>query len=233
MLFCCLHLLGWHFRVLSNYFCGRCCFFSLVELDSDIDSFSLLLWFLQEFAVSLRNSISSIREMPKIRNLTFVLDACKVLEQARKVRLDNTVLLRFRFNSADVRRHQPCSSPKKRRQRKLEGRSSIRTGEELMSALPCFESELNSVCSVPDSKVIGFGAQSLIHNWSLPLVEICCGLLVLYSTTPTSLWAPFSLFTATFVQPGLPSIAWSCVLMGLTFGCWSVTLVMHLQSVFL
>ncbi|XP_057876139.1 cullin-9-like isoform X2 [Melospiza georgiana] len=39
----------------------------------------------REFAVSLRNSISSIREMPKIRNLTFVLDACKVLEQARKV----------------------------------------------------------------------------------------------------------------------------------------------------
>ncbi|XP_064503904.1 cullin-9-like isoform X3 [Pseudopipra pipra] len=39
----------------------------------------------REFATSLRNSISSIREMPKIRNLTFVLDACKVLEQARKV----------------------------------------------------------------------------------------------------------------------------------------------------
>ncbi|XP_068865346.1 cullin-9-like isoform X2 [Aphelocoma coerulescens] len=39
----------------------------------------------REFAVSLRNSISSIREMPKIRNLTFVFDACKVLEQARKV----------------------------------------------------------------------------------------------------------------------------------------------------
>ncbi|XP_066172796.1 cullin-9-like [Sylvia atricapilla] len=39
----------------------------------------------REFAISLRNSISSIREMPKIRNLTFVLNACKVLEQARKV----------------------------------------------------------------------------------------------------------------------------------------------------
>ncbi|XP_062346714.1 cullin-9-like [Cinclus cinclus] len=39
----------------------------------------------REFATGLRNSISSIREMPKIRNLTFVLDACKVLEQARKV----------------------------------------------------------------------------------------------------------------------------------------------------
>ncbi|KAM9273169.1 cullin-9 isoform 5-T5 [Cariama cristata] len=38
-----------------------------------------------EFAISLRNKISSISEMPKIRTLTFVLDACKVLEQARKV----------------------------------------------------------------------------------------------------------------------------------------------------
>ncbi|XP_071437585.1 cullin-9-like isoform X2 [Pithys albifrons albifrons] len=45
----------------------------------------------REFATSLRNSISSIREMPKIRNLTFVLHACKVLEQARKVRLDNSL----------------------------------------------------------------------------------------------------------------------------------------------
>uniref|UniRef100_A0A672UNN5 Cullin 9 n=1 Tax=Strigops habroptila TaxID=2489341 RepID=A0A672UNN5_STRHB len=39
----------------------------------------------REFAMNLRNSIFSIREMPKIRTLTFVLDACKVLEQARKV----------------------------------------------------------------------------------------------------------------------------------------------------
>ncbi|XP_053917686.1 cullin-9 [Cuculus canorus] len=39
----------------------------------------------REFAVSLRNRVSSISEMPKIRTLTFVLDACKVLEQARKV----------------------------------------------------------------------------------------------------------------------------------------------------
>lgn len=77
--------------MLSNYLCGSCCFFSPVELDTDIDFFFLLLWLLQEFAVSLRNSISSIREMPKIRNLTFVLDACKVLEQARKVRLDSSL----------------------------------------------------------------------------------------------------------------------------------------------
>lgn len=39
--------------------------------------------------MSLRNRVSSISEKPKIRTLTFVLDACKVLEQARKVRLDN------------------------------------------------------------------------------------------------------------------------------------------------
>lgn len=39
--------------------------------------------------MSLRNRVSSISEMPKIRTLTFVLEACKVLEQARKVRLDN------------------------------------------------------------------------------------------------------------------------------------------------
>lgn len=104
-----------------------------MELDSDVDLFSLLLWLLQEFAISLRNSISSIREMPKIRNLTFVLDACKMLEQARKVRLDNKLLLRFRLNPVGVfhaflkvRRHQHCSSPNKRRQRKLEGRISIR-----------------------------------------------------------------------------------------------------------
>lgn len=48
-----------------------------------------LLWLLQEFATSLRNRVSSISEMPKIRTLTFVLHACKVLEQARKVKLDN------------------------------------------------------------------------------------------------------------------------------------------------
>ncbi|XP_068531575.1 cullin-9 isoform X2 [Anas acuta] len=39
----------------------------------------------REFATSLRNRVSSVSEMPKIRTLTFVLHACKVLEQARKV----------------------------------------------------------------------------------------------------------------------------------------------------
>ncbi|XP_061845074.1 cullin-9 isoform X3 [Colius striatus] len=39
----------------------------------------------REFAMNLRNRVSSISEMPEVRTLTFVLDACKVLEQARKV----------------------------------------------------------------------------------------------------------------------------------------------------
>ncbi|XP_071661928.1 cullin-9 isoform X3 [Patagioenas fasciata] len=39
----------------------------------------------REFAMSLRNRVSSISVMPKIRTLIFVLDACKMLEQARKV----------------------------------------------------------------------------------------------------------------------------------------------------
>ncbi|XP_067148789.1 cullin-9 isoform X2 [Apteryx mantelli] len=39
----------------------------------------------REFAMSLRNRVSSIGEMPEVRTLTFVLDTCKVLEQARKV----------------------------------------------------------------------------------------------------------------------------------------------------
>uniref|UniRef100_A0A7M4EPH1 Cullin-9-like n=1 Tax=Crocodylus porosus TaxID=8502 RepID=A0A7M4EPH1_CROPO len=39
----------------------------------------------REFAMTLRNRVSAIRGMPQIRTLTFVVDACKVLEQARKV----------------------------------------------------------------------------------------------------------------------------------------------------
>ena len=67
-------------------------FFDLVELEMD---FFPLLWLLQEFAVSLRNKVSSMSEIPKIRTLTFVLHACKVLEQARKVRLDKKFRLYF------------------------------------------------------------------------------------------------------------------------------------------
>lgn len=67
-------------------------FFDLVELETD---FFPLLWLLQEFAVSLRNKVSSMSEIPKIRTLTFVLHACKVLEQARKVRLDKKFRLYF------------------------------------------------------------------------------------------------------------------------------------------
>lgn len=66
--------------------------FDLVELETD---FFPLLWLLQEFAVSLRNKVSSMSEIPKIRTLTFVLHACKVLEQARKVRLDKKFRLYF------------------------------------------------------------------------------------------------------------------------------------------
>jgi len=66
--------------------------FDLVELETDFFS---LLWLLQEFAVSLRNKVSSMSEIPKIRTLTFVLHACKVLEQARKVRLDKKFRLYF------------------------------------------------------------------------------------------------------------------------------------------
>uniref|UniRef100_A0A8C8STZ7 Cullin 9 n=1 Tax=Pelusios castaneus TaxID=367368 RepID=A0A8C8STZ7_9SAUR len=39
----------------------------------------------REFAMNLRNRVSAINEMPQIRTLTFIVDACKVLEQARKV----------------------------------------------------------------------------------------------------------------------------------------------------
>uniref|UniRef100_A0A8C5S4V1 Cullin-9 n=1 Tax=Laticauda laticaudata TaxID=8630 RepID=A0A8C5S4V1_LATLA len=39
----------------------------------------------KEFAMNLRSRISTISDMPQIRTLTFVIDACKVLEQARKV----------------------------------------------------------------------------------------------------------------------------------------------------
>lgn len=123
-------------------------FFYFVELD--IVFFFSLLWLLQEFAMSLRNRVSSISVMPKIRTLTFVLDACKMLEQARKVRLDN--LLRFRLNSVSVlyavlkiRRCQPCSIPNKGRQNKREWRNSIRAEEEVMSAFPCSHFELGSV----------------------------------------------------------------------------------------
>lgn len=35
--------------------------------------------------MTLRNRVSAIRGVPQIRTLTFVVDACKVLEQARKV----------------------------------------------------------------------------------------------------------------------------------------------------
>uniref|UniRef100_A0A8D2L888 Cullin 9 n=1 Tax=Varanus komodoensis TaxID=61221 RepID=A0A8D2L888_VARKO len=39
----------------------------------------------REFAMNLRNRVSSVSDVPQIRTLTFVVDACKTLEQARKV----------------------------------------------------------------------------------------------------------------------------------------------------
>lgn len=39
----------------------------------------------QEFALSLRNRLSAIHEVPPPRSFTFLSDACRGLEQARKV----------------------------------------------------------------------------------------------------------------------------------------------------
>nr|XP_020652581.1 cullin-9-like [Pogona vitticeps] len=39
----------------------------------------------REFAMNLRNRVSNVSDVPQIRTLTFVVDGCKMLEQARKV----------------------------------------------------------------------------------------------------------------------------------------------------
>uniref|UniRef100_A0ACB8GB76 Uncharacterized protein n=1 Tax=Sphaerodactylus townsendi TaxID=933632 RepID=A0ACB8GB76_9SAUR len=39
----------------------------------------------KEFAMNLQHRVSTISDVPQIRTLTFVVDACKMLEQARKV----------------------------------------------------------------------------------------------------------------------------------------------------
>ncbi|KAK9412103.1 cullin-9-like [Crotalus adamanteus] len=39
----------------------------------------------KEFAMNLQSRVSTVSDVPQIRTLTFVVDACKVLEQARKV----------------------------------------------------------------------------------------------------------------------------------------------------
>uniref|UniRef100_A0A670KD48 Cullin 9 n=1 Tax=Podarcis muralis TaxID=64176 RepID=A0A670KD48_PODMU len=39
----------------------------------------------REFAMNLRNRVSTVSDVPQIRSLTFVVDTCKMLEQARKV----------------------------------------------------------------------------------------------------------------------------------------------------
>lgn len=40
---------------------------------------------IQEFAVNLRNQASAIHEVPPPKSFTFLQDACRALEQARKV----------------------------------------------------------------------------------------------------------------------------------------------------
>lgn len=98
--------------------------------------FFSLLWLLQEFAMSLRNRVSSISVMPKLRTLTFVLDACKMLEQARKVRLDkllNSVDVFYAF--LKVRRCQPCSLLQTRGDR-IGMWGGIASGQKKRSRLP-------------------------------------------------------------------------------------------------
>lgn len=40
---------------------------------------------IQEFAINLRNQASAIHEVPPPKSFTFLQDACRALEQARKV----------------------------------------------------------------------------------------------------------------------------------------------------
>lgn len=40
---------------------------------------------IKEFAVNLRNQASAIHEVPPPKSFTFLQDACRALEQARKV----------------------------------------------------------------------------------------------------------------------------------------------------
>ncbi len=45
--------------------------------------------FLQDFAINLENKVFSINEALQMKSLTFVIDACKILAQARKVGILN------------------------------------------------------------------------------------------------------------------------------------------------
>jgi len=40
---------------------------------------------IKDFAINLENKVSAINEALQMKSLTFVIDACKVLAQARKV----------------------------------------------------------------------------------------------------------------------------------------------------
>lgn len=46
----------------------------------------------QDFAINLENKVSSINEALQMKSLTFVIDACKVLAQARKVSMPSLSL---------------------------------------------------------------------------------------------------------------------------------------------
>lgn len=50
---------------------------------------SICLFFLQDFAINLENKVFSINEALQMKSLTFVIDACKILAQARKVGILN------------------------------------------------------------------------------------------------------------------------------------------------
>lgn len=45
--------------------------------------------------MNLRSRVSTVSDVPQIRTLTFVVDACKMLEQARKVSPIFQCMLRF------------------------------------------------------------------------------------------------------------------------------------------
>lgn len=49
--------------------------------------------FLQDFAINLENKVFSINEALQMKSLTFVIDACKILAQARKVGIFNVFIL--------------------------------------------------------------------------------------------------------------------------------------------
>lgn len=58
---------------------------------------NIITGFLQDFAINLENKVFSINEALQMKSLTFVIDACKILAQARKVCCLNTRQRAFYF----------------------------------------------------------------------------------------------------------------------------------------